>query len=142
MRKVALVVTGLVVGVPVAAFAANANNPYSNVDHRNDAGNNTGDAQVEPLNQAQLNGTGLTPAPFRLPSPPQANATPFTASRPPSAYANAAPPPGAYALAAPYPYAAYPAPVYGATYPYYAPAYAPYPPFYGYYRPFAFFPFY
>ena len=35
--------------------AANANNPYGNVDHRNDAGNDTGDSQVDKLNQSQLN---------------------------------------------------------------------------------------
>ncbi len=145
MKQFAVIVTGLVLGTPVAAFAANANNPYSNVDHRNDAGNNTGDAQVESLNQGQLNGTGLTPAPFRLPSPPQANAAPYAPARPLPGYANVAPPAGApgYPVAAPYPYAAYPTPVYAAPYPYYAPGYAAYPPAYGYYRPlFPFFPFY
>ena len=142
MKRFAFVLAGLVLAAaPVTAFAANANHPYTNVDHRNDAGNNTGDGQVDQLNQSQLNGTGLTPAPFRLPPAPQANAAP----RAPQAYANAAPPSvgaGGYPVA-PYPYVAYPAPVYGAPVPYYAPAYAAYPQFYGYYRrPFVYYPFY
>ncbi len=37
------------------ALAAHAGAPYANVDHRNDAGNDTGDAQVDQLNAAQLN---------------------------------------------------------------------------------------
>ena len=37
-----------------AALAANARMPYRNVDHSNDAGNDTGDAQVDQLNNAQL----------------------------------------------------------------------------------------
>ena len=139
MKQYALLVTGFILAAPVTAFAANANNPYANVDHRNDAGNNTGDAQVEPLNQAQLNGTGLTPAPFRVP-PAQASAAPNPVARPPQAYAAAGQ--AGYPVA-PYPYAPYPAPVYAAPYPYYAPAYVAYPPFYGYYgRPFGFYPFY
>ena len=38
----------------VAAHAANSKTPYANVHHANDAGNNTGDAEVEKLNQQQL----------------------------------------------------------------------------------------
>jgi hypothetical protein len=38
----------------VAAHAANSKTPYSNVHHSNDAGNNTGDAEVEKLNQQEL----------------------------------------------------------------------------------------
>jgi hypothetical protein len=40
---------------PSAAHAANADNPYGNVDHRNDAGNDTGDKRVDGLNANQLN---------------------------------------------------------------------------------------
>jgi hypothetical protein len=36
------------------ARAANASAPYTNVDHSNDAGNNTGNSQVGKLNSAQL----------------------------------------------------------------------------------------
>ena len=39
---------------PSMAHAANANNPYGNVDHSNDMGNDTGDSQVEGLNAQQL----------------------------------------------------------------------------------------
>jgi hypothetical protein len=35
------------------AFAAHAGAPYANVDHKNDAGNDTGDSQVDQLNASQ-----------------------------------------------------------------------------------------
>jgi hypothetical protein len=58
---------------PGAGWAANARNPYGNVNHANDAGNDTGDSQVEALNQAQLSGPGYTPPPAyavpRYPAP-------------------------------------------------------------------------
>ncbi len=41
-------------GLSGAAQAANASAPYANVDHRNDAGNDTGNAQVDRLNSGQL----------------------------------------------------------------------------------------
>ena len=44
------------------AYAAHAGAPYANVDKRNDAGNDTGDSQVDQLNAAQL-GQGVAPAP-------------------------------------------------------------------------------
>jgi hypothetical protein len=37
-----------------AARAANADQPYQNVNKANDAGNNTGNAQVDKLNSNQL----------------------------------------------------------------------------------------
>jgi hypothetical protein len=40
---------------PAKVMAAHAGAPYTNVDHRNDAGNDTGDSQVDALNAAQLN---------------------------------------------------------------------------------------
>ncbi len=42
------------VAVAPAAFAANAKHPHSNVNHKNDAGNATGDAETAKLNQQQL----------------------------------------------------------------------------------------
>ena len=55
------------------ALAANARNPYRNVDPRVDAGNETGDAYVDELNGSQLGqnpyGYGRSPAPFRGPRP-------------------------------------------------------------------------
>ena len=44
------------------AYAAHAGAPYANVNKANDAGNDTGDSQVDQLNAAQLN-QGATPAP-------------------------------------------------------------------------------
>ncbi len=73
---------------PAPAFAAHAGAPYTNVDKRNDAGNDTGDAQVDALNAAQLNqnyqpgtnerimgGAGLAP-PISQPMPGQTYAPP------------------------------------------------------------------
>ena len=54
-HSVVLAVCALVVAP--AAWAADARHPYLHIDHRVDAGNDTGDAQVEALNEAQLNGT-------------------------------------------------------------------------------------
>jgi hypothetical protein len=38
---------------PRPAFAANSDAPYTNVDPRNDRGNDTGDSQVDGLNKSQ-----------------------------------------------------------------------------------------
>ncbi len=47
--------TALATGLSLsAAHAANWRNPYGNVNHANDAGNDTGDSQVDSLNAAQL----------------------------------------------------------------------------------------
>lgn len=53
---------------PGTAHAANANDPYGNVDKRNDAGNNTGDGQVDKLNSGQLNENHRGPVVMRQPS--------------------------------------------------------------------------
>jgi hypothetical protein len=50
-----IAVAGGLALAPVPGYAANADNPYGNVDHRNDAGNDTGDSNVEQLNAGQLN---------------------------------------------------------------------------------------
>jgi hypothetical protein len=71
-----LVLPGL---VSQAAYAANAKTPYANVNHKNDAGNDTGDAQVDKLNEMQLNQNyrgptypqGQTPVPQTAPLPPK-----------------------------------------------------------------------
>lgn len=45
----------LVIGLGTgAALAANARQPYANIDRRVDKGNDTGNSQVEILNQQQL----------------------------------------------------------------------------------------
>ncbi len=69
MRNLILASAFALVGVvgltAPSAQAANARHPYSNVDHRNDKGNNTGDDQVERLNAMQLDqaraGAGAAP---------------------------------------------------------------------------------
>ncbi len=55
MRLIPAFALALVVAAPAAALAANAGNPYGNIDPRVDAGNDTGDSQVDRLNQQQLN---------------------------------------------------------------------------------------
>ena len=68
---------------PSGAYAANANNPYGNVDHRNDMGNDTGDSRVEGLNSAQLNQNYSGPVQLRAPAmaPPTAATPPGYAPR-------------------------------------------------------------
>lgn len=52
--------------------AANADNPYGNVDRRNDSGNDTGDSRVDGLNAGQLdrNYRGPTYQPGQAPPQP------------------------------------------------------------------------
>lgn len=57
--KAALIALAFTMGVASPVFAANARHPYQNVDRKVDAGNPTGDDQVERLNQQQLQGGGL-----------------------------------------------------------------------------------
>lgn len=93
---------------PSAAFAANARAPYSNIDPRVDAGNDTGNSQVERLNEAQLGGAAQ-------PRYQQNYARPYQQGRYPG-YAQI--PPGNYAAQA------YAPPQHS---PYYPPSYAPPP---------------
>ncbi len=92
--RYAVLAAGLMLGAPAAAIAANANNPYANVDHRVDAGNNTGDTQVDVLNQAQLNGGGPVAPNGYDRSPPATPRGPVAAAYPPPP--GYAPPPVAY----------------------------------------------
>jgi hypothetical protein len=57
---------------PRPALAAHAGAPYTNVDHRNDRGNNTGDSQIDGLNQRQLdqNYWPASQQPGGVPNPP------------------------------------------------------------------------
>jgi hypothetical protein len=71
---------------PSGAYAAHAGAPYTNVDHSNDAGNDTGDSRVDGLNAAQLNGNYRGPLEVR---PPAQTQTMVPAQPPPP------PPPGA-----------------------------------------------
>ena len=69
--KTALMLAALALASGAAlhpAYAAHAGAPYANVDKRNDAGNDTGDSQVDQLNAAQLN-QGAAPAPAQPMTP-------------------------------------------------------------------------
>ncbi len=63
---------------PSPVLAAHAGDPYRNVDHSNDMGNNTGDSQVDGLNASQLDQNYRGPWQIRLPS-----TAPQTAETPP-----------------------------------------------------------
>lgn len=54
MKYVALITLLASVLAAPAAIAANAKHPHSHVNHKNDAGNPTGDAETAKLNQQQL----------------------------------------------------------------------------------------
>ncbi len=60
----AVFAAALAVALPAArpAFAANADQPYQNVNKANDAGNDTGNAQVDKLNSGQLDENQKAPA--------------------------------------------------------------------------------
>jgi hypothetical protein len=79
LRNVAVAMLPAFVFAPGAALAAHAGAPYTNVDHSNDMGNNTGDSQVDSLNAGQLNENYRGPLELRTPS---ANAE--TAPTPPA----------------------------------------------------------
>jgi hypothetical protein len=77
LRNVAVMLVPAFALAPSAAFAAHAGAPYSNVDHSNDMGNDTGDSQVEGLNAGQLNENYQGPLELRAPaSNPQTVQTP------------------------------------------------------------------
>jgi hypothetical protein len=87
MKTLALLRTFALAAVPAlapaAAFAAHAGAPYTNVDHSNDMGNDTGDSRVEGLNSAQLNENYRGPVQLRAPAmmPPTAPTAPGYAPR-------------------------------------------------------------
>ena len=56
---------------PAGAYAAHAGAPYSNVDHSNDAGNDTGDSKVDGLNASQSNENYRGPLEVRPPAQTQ-----------------------------------------------------------------------
>jgi hypothetical protein len=101
---------------------ANTRTPYRNVDRSSDAGNNTGDSEVERLNEMQLDRNYRGPT--YLPGQPPPPAVPMRPLGAPPGYAQPssgyAPPPPGYAQ---------PPPGYAPP----APGYAPPPP--GYAQP-------
>ncbi len=118
---------------PAASYAADAANPYGNVNHANDAGNDTGDSQVDQLNQQQLSGNGIPRDAYPSGAGPSYGASPPGPGygAPPPGYG--APPPG-YAPPAGYAPPVAPSSVYArrATMPappgYPPPGYRPAPP--------------
>ena len=77
MNKVLLAASLVTLGLgttmvltPSRARAADAANPYGNIDHSNDAGNDTGDSRVEGLNAQQMNENYKGPLELRAPAGP------------------------------------------------------------------------
>ena len=67
-----------------SAQAANARNPYGNIDRSNDKGNNTGDNEVDRLNDMQLDRNYTGPRyPVGTPPPPPAPIPPNALTPPP-----------------------------------------------------------
>ena len=77
--------------------AANADHPYSNIDRRNDAGNDTGDSQVERLNEGQLDRNYRDPNTYRPSMAPPAYPPPPGYAPPPGYPPPGYPPPMGYA---------------------------------------------
>ncbi len=75
MKLFAAITAAALLAGPMTAFAANARNPYGNIDRRVDAGNDTGDSQVDRLNAQQLSRGPIGSRPFH-PYPPIAYAPP------------------------------------------------------------------
>ncbi len=117
-----LIMIGLTEAAP-PCLAANTNNPYSNANSTNDAGNDTGDSQVEALNQAQIDDG---PQPIRPARASPRFAPPAYAYAPPETYA----PSNEYYPSRPYePARTYaPPPSYEPDEAYAAPGYPSYPP--------------
>ncbi|HYZ65046.1 MAG TPA: hypothetical protein VE650_21560 [Acetobacteraceae bacterium] len=71
--KALLIACVFATGVASPVLAANARHPYSNIDRRVDAGNPTGDDQVDRLNQQQLDAArgGLGASGMQNPQPMQ-----------------------------------------------------------------------
>ncbi|HEY0181617.1 MAG TPA: hypothetical protein VGC09_02315 [Rhodopila sp.] len=80
---------------PSVAFAANAGDPYGNVDHRNDAGNDTGDSRVDGLNANQSNENYRGSVEPRAPSGTQMVAPTQPGMTAPQPGSPPGPPPGA-----------------------------------------------
>ena len=72
MRAIMLLsALALAAAIPVRpAIAAHAGAPYTNVDHSNDAGNNTGDSEIDKLNAQQLNSNYYRDHPVPMPGQP------------------------------------------------------------------------
>lgn len=67
-QTLALTLTPAFALAPSSVLAAHAGDPYRNVDHSNDMGNDTGDSKVEGLNAGQLDENYRGPLETRPPS--------------------------------------------------------------------------
>ncbi len=84
--KVVVAVVGLFLASAASpVLAANADQPYQNVEKKNDAGNDTGNSRVDTLNRGQLDQNQGVVA-------PALGAAPSPASSPAQAPAPASPP--------------------------------------------------
>jgi hypothetical protein len=68
LQTLALTLAPALAFAPTTVFAAHAGDPYRNVDHSNDMGNDTGDSRVDGLNSSQLNGNYRGPLELRAPA--------------------------------------------------------------------------
>ncbi len=112
--KAAPVPAAVSVSRPIIAVA-DARHPYSNIDHSVDAGNDTGDLQVDILNEQQLNENYRGPYYYGRPPPPGVRppaGPPPVAYRPPAPGYYPPPPPGYYPPPPGYPPPGYPPPGY------------------------------
>jgi hypothetical protein len=82
VTAVVLALGGISLLAPGPAQAAHAGAPYTNVDHSNDMGNDTGDSQVEKLNAGQLNENYHGPLEARVPAASQPAMAPPSAPPP------------------------------------------------------------
>jgi hypothetical protein len=78
--------------MPSPVLAAHAGAPYENVDHSNDAGNDTGDSKVGGLNSGQLNQNYSGPMQLRTPATTPSAAQPPVVQAPTAQPAPAVPP--------------------------------------------------
>ena len=92
MRPLPFLAAAALLASASAGLAANARNPYGNVDRRVDAGNDTGNSEVDRLNEMQLDRNYRGPRyPVGPGGPPPGYAAP-PGYAPPPGYG--APPPG------------------------------------------------
>jgi hypothetical protein len=67
-QALALSVAPILALAPAPVLAAHAGDPYSNVDHSNDMGNDTGDSKIDRLNSSQLDENYRGPVELKAPS--------------------------------------------------------------------------
>ena len=80
----ATAIGGVAVATAPSAWAAHAGAPYSNVDHSNDMGNDTGDSRVDSLNAGQTDENYRGPVELRAPAQGQTAVIVPTPQTPPS----------------------------------------------------------